>query len=299
MRTSILLGTAAGTALALFSFTAQAADLTVVEAATAEAPASNAYAGYISVYGSSTDSGIWGGEYGQWVGFGIDAAVSYWLSDSLQVEVEANASTTRESEYDEYGFTASRAIAHLNWSAGDYSLGAFAGVVSTPVYYYGPSYGALAGLEGQMQLGDAFVIDGQVGYLASSDGYYHDEDNGYGELGVVFGQVGVKYFPMDNLMLAANVGAIKGDVYGEGYDMSAITWGATLEYQFEDTPFSLFASYSGSEGSDDSYFDVSNQTIKVGAKFSFDGLSLKDQATSGASHSVMDLSAVDYNGFGW
>ncbi|WP_421758797.1 hypothetical protein [Devosia sp.] len=296
MRTSLLLGTALGTALALSSFAAQAADLVVDDAVAAAAPVSNAYAGYVAVYGSSTESDIWGDSYNPWVGFGIDAAVSYWLDNSLQVELEATVSTARESEYEEYGFTSSRAVGHLNWSAGDYSLGGFVGVASLPSYYYGNSYGVLAGLEGQMQLGDAFVIDGQIGYLSSTDGYYHGD--GY-PLGVAFGQIGVKYFPMDNLMLAANVGAIKGNVYGDGYDMADLTYGATLEYQLENTPFSVFASYSGTVGSEDADFDGSNQTIKIGAKFSFDGLSLKDQATSGASHKVMDLTSVDYNGYGW
>jgi len=294
MRTSLLLGTA----LAFFSCAAQAADLMVDEAAVADAsaPVSSAYAGYISIYGSSTDSDIWSGDYNPWVGFGIDAAIAYWLTDSLQVQVEAGASTARESEYDEYGFTSTRAIGHLNWSTGDFSVGGFAGVVSVPSYYYGNSYGALVGLEGQVVLADAFVLDAQIGYLASSDGYYRSDD---GELGVAFGQVGVKYFPMDNLMLGATVGAIGGDVYGDYYDMADLTWSATLEYQLEETPFSIFATYSGTSGSDDAYFDGSSQTIKVGAKFSFDGMSLKDQATTGASHKVMDLSSVDYNSYGW
>ena len=296
MRTLLLLGTALGTALALSSFAAQAADLVVDDAVAAAAPVPNAYAGYISVYGSSTDSEIWGDSYNPWVGFGIDAAVSYWIDSSFQVELEASASTTRESQYEEYGFTSSRAVGHLNWSAGDYSLGGFVGVASVPSDYYGPSYGVLAGLEGQLQLADAFVINGQVGYLSSTDGDYHGD--GY-PIGVAFGQIEVKYFPMDNLMLAANVGAIKGDVYGDGYDMADLTWGATLEYQLEDTPFSIFASYSGTTSSDETYFDNSTQTIKIGAKFSFDGTSLKQQATSGASHKVMDLTSVDYNSYAW
>lgn len=294
MRTSLLLGTA----LAFLSFAAQAADLVIDEAVVAEAsaPVSSAYAGYVAVYGSSTDSDIWGGDYSPWVGFGIDAAFSYWLTDSLQVEVEASASTARESEYEEYGFTSTRAIGHLNWSAGDFSVGGFAGVVSVPSYYYGNSYGALVGLEGQVVLADAFVLDAQIGYQSSTDGENHSDDY---PLGVAFGQIGVKYFPMDNLMLAATVGGVQGEVYGEYYDMTALTWSATLEYQLEDTPFSVFATYSGATGSDDAYYAVDNQTIKVGAKFSFDGMSLKDQATKGASHKVMDLSSVDYNSYGW
>lgn len=298
MRTSLLLGTALATALALSSFAAQAADLVVDEAVAAAAPVSSGYAGYIAVYGSSADNDVWGDSYSPWVGFGIDAAVSYWLDGSFQVELEASAATTRESEYDEYGFTSSRVVGHLNWSAGDYSLGGFVGAASIPDYYYygGPAYGVLAGLEGQMQLADAFVISGQVGYLSATNGYYHGD--GY-PLGVAFGQIEAKYFPMDNLMLAANVGAIKGDVFGDGYDMADLTYGATLEYQLEDTPFSLFASYSGTVGSEDAYFDHSSQTIKIGAKFSFDGLSLKDQATTGASHKVMDLTSVDFNSYGW
>lgn len=293
MRTSLLLGTA----LAFLSFAAQAADLVIDDAVVAEAsaPVSSAYAGYISVYGSSTESEIWDDEYNPWVGFGIDAALAYWLTDSLQVQVEASASSAQESEDAEYGFTSTRAIGHLNWSAGDFSVGGFAGVVSVPTYYYGNSYGALVGLEGQVVLADAFVLDAQIGYLSASEGYYHEE---YGAIGVAFGQIGVKYFPMDNLMLGATVGTIQGDVY-EDLDMADLTYSATLEYQLEETPFSIFATYSGTVGSDDASFDGSNQTIKVGAKFSFDGMSLKDQATSGASHKVMDLSSVDYNSYGW
>lgn len=294
MRTSLLLGTALATALALSSFAAQAADLVVDDAVAAAAPASSAYAGYVAVYGSRTDSDIWGDSYNPWVGFGIDAAVSYWLDSSLQVELEASASSATESEYEEYGVASSRAVGHLNWSAGDFSLGGFVGVAAIPTYYYGNSYGYLAGLEGQMQLGDAFVVDGQIGYLSGTGGEHEGDD----ALGVAFGQIGVKYFPMDNLMLAATVGAIKGDVY-DGYDMADLTYGATLEYQLEDTPFSVFASYSGTVGSEDTVFDGSNQTIKIGAKFSFDGMSLKDQATTGASHKVMDLTSVDYNSYGW
>lgn len=282
-----------GTALALVSFGAQAADLVVADAPAVSAPAASAYSGYVSVYGSTTNSDYFGDEYNPWVGFGGEAALAYQLDSNWQIEAELTAWTAQESYENYYSPYGGVGALHLNYTFGDASVGAFGGLAVTNNYYdYGSDYDVLGGIEGQVAATDNLILDGQIGALSTVSGYEKDE---YG-VNAAFAQVRARYFPLDNLELSAYVGLVKGDMTSSGYDFSSLTYGAEVAYQFEDTPFSIYAAYQGSK---DDEWDMTNNTFKVGAKFSFDGESLKDQAKTGASHNVADLSPVSWLRLWW
>lgn len=283
---SLLLSTAPVAALA--------ADLAIEPTATPVVAAGGAYSGYVAVSGNAANWDYWDDDYNPWVGFGISAAIAYQLDDSWQVELEVRSGSVTESYDNEYGPFQTLVALHVNYTLGDASIGAFGGVLGTSGYYgYGDEYGVLGGIEGAIAVTDNIVLDGQIGATALVSGYY-DGDDAY-QLGFV--QVGAKYFLLDNLKLSAYVGYIAGELYGEDYGASVLTYGAEVEYKFDDSPLSLFASYSGYTDSD--YFESSADAVKVGAKFSFDGQSLKDQAKTGASHSVADLDAISWLRYSW
>jgi hypothetical protein len=270
-----------------------AADLAVEPTAAPVVSTGGAYSGYVSVNGSATNWDYFGDDYNPWVGLGAEAALAYQLDANWQIEAELTAWTAQESYQNYYSPYGGVGALHVNYGFDGGSVGAFGGIaVSNNYYDYGSDYNALGGVEGQIAVTDNLILDGQVGGLTTVSGYDKDD---YG-VNAAFAQARAKFFPLDNLELSAYVGLVKGDMTTDGYDFSAVTYGAEVEYQFEDTPFSVFAAY---QGFSESEWDMNGSTVKVGAKFSFDGESLKDQAKTGASHNVADLSPISWVRLDW
>lgn len=269
--------------LSAVPFSAEAADLMIEEAAIAPAPAASGMAGYIEVSGLRT-------EFDNYIfaGFGVSGALAYYLDDNwqLQTEFRLQAASTDVDEYS--GLDTGIAALHLNYYGDGYSVGAFGGVVAMNEYYdEGLGYSVFGGVEAQVNVTDDVLLGGQVGYSRQVSGVYMDDY----AMNFFFGQADLKFFPMDNLKLQASVGVARGDMWksdGIGLLSAAIE----AEYQFEDTPFSVFASYTYTNENAYDFDNLDHAVARVGARFSFDGESLKEQATSGASHKVYDFTGV-------
>ena len=86
----------------------------------------------------------------------------------------------------------------------------------------------------------------------------------------------VAYYPMPNLRLNANLAYNALDV--DSFDTDALTYGVGAEYQFADTPFSVYGGWDRAS-IDDSDLDI--DTVSVGLRFSFGG-NLQQRDRSGA-----------------
>ena len=277
MNKTILLGAA----FSLVAFSAQAADLVIDTPAVPE-PAASQFSGYVEIGATQLDF-----YSDKWTGFSAAGALAYKLTDEWQIEAEVSLQAIKGTADDYYTQNSGIAALHANYYGGGFALGAFGGVSTMGEYEgdEGQVYSGFVGVEGQVNVTDNLILDGQVGYLKSFDAYYQDDY----PMGVTFAQAGVKFFPLDNIKLQATVGIAKGDLW-DSDDIDLLTWGLEGEYQFENTPFSLFAAYSNTT---DNYYGYDSSQVKVGARFSFDGESLKDQATTGASHKVMDFGPIE------
>lgn len=286
MKRALLLGTA----LVSMSSGAFAADLIVDSETPAMATSSGSYAGFVELSANASSYEYWGDDYNPWLGFGGAAALAYQLDDNMSVGVELRTWTALSEPYDgEYSAYGTLGAGHVNWTDGYYSFGAFGGVISHNDYYStGTDIDLLGGVEGDIALSDAVTISGQAGYIHQISGYYPMG-------GVGFAAATVAFFPADNIKLSATLGGIMGQV-GDDSDETAATLTYSLEaaYQFDDSPISVFARFSGYQDND--YWNDqdggSGQTISVGARFAFDGQSLKDQSKS--VHQVTDLSALSW-----
>ncbi len=286
MKLALLLGTA----LTAMAGSALAADLIVQPEAPLMSANSGSYAGFVELSANSSSYEYWDDDYNPWMGFGGAAALAYQLDDNMSVGVELRTWSAGDAYYDGY-YTAYGTLGagHVNWTDGYYSFGAFGGVIAhNDIYEEGVDYDLLGGVEGDISLSDAVTISGQVGYIHQLSGYYTMG-------GISFAAATVAFFPADNIKLSATLGGMMGQV-GDDSDETAATLTYSLEaaYQFEDSPISVFARYSGYQDND--YWNDagagSGQTISVGARFAFDGQSLKDQSKS--VHQVTDLSALSW-----
>jgi hypothetical protein len=269
--------------LSVVPVAAHAADLSIEpEAPAASSLASRGLSGYVEVTGLQT--AFWDYEF---AGFGITGALAYFIDSNWQIEGELRVQSAFETTNEYSNLETNIAALHLNYHGDSYSVGAFGGVVAMTDYYdTGLGYSVLGGIEAQLALGDYIVIGGQVGSSRQVSG-----ENLSDPVNSVFGQVDMKVFPLDNLKLQASVGMAKGDVWGVD-QLDLLSVGLEAEYQFEDSPLSIFASYTytAEDGFGDDFLD--HGVARVGARFSLDGQSLKDQATSGASHKVYDFTGV-------
>lgn len=87
----------------------------------------------------------------------------------------------------------------------------------------------------------------------------------------------VAYYPMDNLRL--NAGLSGGSVEFTGTSAEFYSFGTGAEYQFKDTPISVFAGYDRTTFDD---LDLDVDTVSVGLRFSFGAGGLKAREESGA-----------------
>jgi hypothetical protein len=153
--------------------------------------------------------------------------------------------------------------AHVNGKFGAARLGGFAGLQSTD----GDTLWAI-GAEGQTDLAPSTVLYGQAGY-GEIDDLNVDMWAVRGELRQYFG---------DNVKLAGSLGYVKADfgpVNVDGWNL-----GAEGEYQFKDTPFSVFAGWTHAESND---LAANSDKLQVGVRFTFGGPSLRARDAAGAS----------------
>lgn len=265
-----------------------AADLAVEPAAPVVA-SSGAYSGFVEISGNASNYEYWGDDYNPWTGFGGAAALAYKLDDNLSVGLDlqtwnANPPEDEAEYYEAYG---TLAAAHLNWAQDNYSFGGYIGALFNNDYegYYGASQNVVAGLEGKVGLTDNVLLSGQVGVV-------HQVKVGYYEMGdIAYGSLGVAFFPTDNLKLSASLGAIAGDAFVDE-EAQALTYSLEAAYQFDNSPFSVFGRVNGYSITNDYADGTNGTTVSVGARFSFDGESLKSQAAK--VNTVQDLSALSW-----
>lgn len=262
-----------------------AADLAVETPAPVVASSSD-YSGYVEAAVTGADLS-WDYDYGysydgNVYGLSLGAALAYKLDANWQIQADLNYDTFKYDEDYSEVYTTGYGALHANYYVDNYAIGAFGGVSQ-----FNGDYQAFGGVEGQLAIDSNLIVTGQLGYIGAFSGEAYDYDEG---ISAAFGQIGVKYFIADNFEIGASVGGAQGDYY---YEDDVNLWTASLEaaYQFDNSPISVFASYSYSQN-DATYYDADYSTLKVGARFSFDGESLKSQALTGASHKVFDLTTL-------
>jgi hypothetical protein len=154
--------------------------------------------------------------------------------------------------------------AHVNTKVlGDNLVGAFAGAYSTTdLTFWG------VGLEGQTKLGADNVLYGQVGYGSSDD---------LGNPDVWAGRAELRHFYTDNFKVQGSVGYLHAKTDIVTFD--AWNLGVDGEYQFAGTPWSVLAGY---EYARSDKLDATDNTVRVGARYTFGGASLKARDEAGA-----------------
>jgi hypothetical protein len=160
---------------------------------------------------------------------------------------------------DDLGDTTSQLGAHVSRMVNGVRVGGFASVQNNEILDI-----ASIGAEAQKVFAQA-TLTGSVSYSDVTDAEAWN--------------VGVDgaYYPMANLRLNATVGY--GNIKGFGSDLDTWTYAAGAEYQFEATPYSVFASYELADF-DGPMSDV--DTFKIGFRYNFGG-SLQAQDKAGAN----------------
>lgn len=153
--------------------------------------------------------------------------------------------------------------AHVNGKFGAARVGAFAGLQSTD----GDTLWAL-GAEGQTDLAPSTVLYGQAGY-GEVDDLNVDMWAVRGELRQYFGE---------NIKLAGSLGYLEADFGPANIDGWNV--GVEGEYQFKDTPFSVFGGWSHFDSND---LAANTDTLQIGVRFTFGGPTLRGRDAAGAS----------------
>jgi hypothetical protein len=151
--------------------------------------------------------------------------------------------------------------AHLNTELGGARVGGFVGAIAADDF---DLWGL--GAEAQTNLGAQTVLYGQLGYGQS-------DDLGDADLWAVRGEL--RHYFTENFKLAGSLGFVNldSDFGGEAEGWNA---GVEGEYQFANTPFSVYGGYIRSEVDD---ADLESDTFQVGVRYTFGGsLQARDQA---------------------
>lgn len=156
------------------------------------------------------------------------------------------------------------ATGHLNGKFGGARVGGFAGLQTTD----GDTLWAVGG-EGQADLAPSTVLYGQGGY-----GQIDDLDV---DLWAVRGELR-QYFA-DNIKVAGSLGYVNADFGGLG-DIDGWNAGIEGEYQFKDTPFSVFGGWNHFDSND---LGANTDTLQIGVRFTFGGATLRGRDAAGAS----------------
>ena len=189
-----------------------------------------------------------------------------WVRSFSGETIECLASEDDCSTYDYSGYRVGGA-AHLAHAFDGVVIGSMVSLGARGDEDYQEWWGTAA-LEGFVSF-DQFRLYGQVGVTRGLTEYPGDNNSTS-----VFAKGDLAYYVDPNLRVSANAGI---DRYtGDEWDREeySASWGARIEKKFEDTPFSLFASYQGwvwsGEDNETSWkWNADSHTIKVGARFAF------------------------------
>jgi opacity protein-like surface antigen len=210
--------------------------------------------GHIGANYSRVDADVAGADVDGDV-YQLEGAVRFDLG-SLGAQVDG-AVTDYDGDDTSFGATG-----HINTKVGNGLIGGFAGVeTADDITVWG------VGVEGQANINGKTSLYGQAGYGNVDDAFDAD-------IWAVRGEV--RYFVADNFRLKGQVGYATVDA-GSNID----TWnaGVEAEYQFAETPFSVWAGYDHADSDD---IDTNSDTLRIGVRYTFGG-SLKDRDQSGAS----------------
>lgn len=285
-----------GAALAVFAAPSFAADVLRTPAPAARtvfAPPSP-MSGYFEAYGSTSSNDNWGSPYNPWTGGGVAGRLNWNVSPGWTLQADISAQGFGDGYYDGYYWEGDGLAAlHLSTRNPNNLLGLFGGFAIINDYYEsGFDKAFFVGAEAQAYLGE-ITLYGQVGYLRQLSGYYGGYYTGYDPYGLIFAQATGRYFLAPNTKLEANLGVIRGDVWGNGSgSTNAFAYGVEIEHRFAMSPVSLFLRAGGFRDTED--FDFSEKHFKVGAKLNFGTGSLKEQDRSGATLKVMDFAPVGW-----
>ena len=283
----------ATTALVSFIATAAAADLGATKVAAVGLPAMSgdivAYAGFTRLtddYDSdySFSPSVIGGA----------GRVNIWLAPQWSTQFDLNAERdSGRAVGSTYSDTSINLAGHASWRSNGFLLGAMASIGSDNDDSWNGRF-ATGALEGQATFGN-FQLYAQGGFTDSLS-----IDN-YSFVTARYIRGEARYFATPNLMLAANLGYVH-ETYDSSGPLKATTWGADIEYKFDKSPVSIFASYQGSytsEDPDESGETWKTHTVLAGVKFSFGDQTLQSAAVSGATlrdyNPISGYSRLRYN----
>lgn len=222
----------------------------VVAAAAVAAPAFAQTVGSVGVSAAHTEVEDFDGQT-----YAIDGNVALKASENWTVTLNGSAATFDGDLGDDSAFSGGVAATYAgsDWRVGPFIQGSDAG--DTTLW--------AGGVVGQKYL-DNVTLSGAVTY-----GQIDDVD---ADIWAINGDV--RYFINDNFRINGGLGFAKIDANVADADMW--TAGVGAEYQFASSPWSVFGGYDHVEVSD---LDVSADTFKIGARYSFGGdLKARDRA---------------------
>jgi hypothetical protein len=250
--------------------------------------ASNWSGFYFEVSGQSYSYDYWGSTYEPWTGAGGAAGAVLDLGGGLTKQIDLRTWWAGDSYYDGYYASFGTLLAaHVNYDFGGFNAGAFSGLLMTNGYYEsGLDVDFIFGAEAKVAPLDELILDGQIGIVKNVRSYYPFDQ-------ATFGQVAVRYFPMDNLKLELALGGLTGQVGDDPGETAATTsLSGEVEFQFPDTPYSGFVHFN-SWMDHDNWDTYGGTTVSVGARAYLDGGTLKDANTTGAqAHKIMDMNPL-------
>jgi hypothetical protein len=291
------------TALALISFGTLAADLPVRTTAAAPDAATQGVSGYLGMSVGGTGMS-WSNpsfleydtEYpkGNAVAFGALGAANMWLSNSVSLQVSADAEGTSGYKSND-GTKESRFSGvmgtHLAYrDPSSHAYGIFAGVTGlNSLGYNGSNNGGIVGIEAQKYFG-ALTLYGQAGY---GDQF---NDAGHTMLQKYWFVRGItRYFIDPNLQVSAELGYTNGPAYenGDKYPTDVLNWSLGIEHRLDRSPLSIFASYQGDRSATRTAGckreNVVQTTVMVGVKINFGAGTLQANDRNGATFNLPKL----------
>eukprot|EP01037_Dinobryon_pediforme_P022575 gene22575-23777_t len=209
--------------------------------------------------------------------------VNIWLAPQWSTQLDLNAErTSGKADGSNVSDTSVNLAGHASWRSNGFLLGALASIGSdnddkSSGHNWNGRF-ATGALEGQATFGN-FQLYAQGGFTDSLS------IDTYSFVTARYIRGEARYFATPNLMLSANLGYVH-ETYDSSGPLKATTWGADVEYKFDKSPVSIFASYQGSytsEEPDEPGETWKTHTVLAGVKYSFGDQTLQSAATSGAT----------------
>lgn len=237
---------------------------------------------YAEIFGNYTELGkdfgteddkFWAGGAGIYWSIPLGDMVSLQLDGKSEITENEGGDDENDYEYSIVG------AGHLSYrDPQSYLLGIFGGVANSAAGDNGDTTGYFIGGEGQLYIDRAtFYVQG--GYF---DGEKNDlDDSILTDTYFVRGQL--RYYLTDNFRGTLEGAYAVGRVDEED-DTDIYDWGVELEYRFDESPISLFASYEGTDmdqtpGESDK---LSEDVYTVGLRLDFGASTVFDRDRLGA-----------------